>query len=50
MNNRDIPENCFEIGVHFQAAREYNIMKNYNNIMKHHMDLKFCVSIFLHGV
>jgi len=49
MSNRDIPENCFETGVRFQAAREYNIMKKYNNITKHHMDLKFCVSIILHG-
>ena len=49
ISNRDIPENCFEIGVRFQAAREYNIMKKYNNITKHHMDLRFCVSTILHG-
>ena len=47
MNNRDISENCFNLGVRFQAAREYNTMKKYNSITKHHMDLRFYVSTFL---
>jgi hypothetical protein len=34
MSNRDISENCFNLDVRFQAAREYNIMKKYNNITK----------------
>ena len=46
MNNRDISENCFNLGVCFQAAREYNTMKKYNSITKHHMDLRFYVSTF----
>ena len=47
MNNRDISENYFNLGVRFQVAREYNTMKKYNSIMKHQMDLRFCVSTFL---
>jgi hypothetical protein len=47
MSNQDIYENYFNLGVWFQAAWEYNIMKKYNNIMKHHMDLRFCASTFL---
>jgi len=47
MNNRDMSENYFNLGIRFQAAREYNTMKKYNSIMKHHMDLRFCVSTFL---
>jgi len=47
MSNRDISENYFELGVHFQRARECNIMKKYINITKHHIDLRFYISTFL---
>jgi hypothetical protein len=34
--------------VRFQAAREYITLKQYNNIMKYHMDVKIlCKHIFL---
>ena len=45
MNNRDISENCFNLGVRFQAARECNTTKKYNSITKHHMDM-MCKHIF----
>jgi hypothetical protein len=46
MNNRGISQNCFNLGVCFQVAREYITLKQYNSIMKYHMDLSFCLSTF----
>jgi hypothetical protein len=48
MIDRGISPDCFNLGVRFQADREYKAMKRYNSITKHHMDLRLCVSTSLY--
>ena len=43
MSNRDISENCFNLGVRFQTAREYNTMKKRSTYIRKQLHIIPCL-------